>query len=305
MASSRGHNLALFPPLNSMSSSTNEPPSPTSPSSVHPGLSTKPDHFPNAHRSHDSLDSDSHSSSRDSPVSPASNLHLPYSDDSRLNLDTHNEKKNSRRVYFDYGINTPSHQDPSAPLSSKFEDSQDVQTVQHSPFRSYITSYSFPWELPSPTTMSHRAADKDYRTESSSFFHSQPFWLVLYFGFNLGLTLYNKAVLIHFPFAYALTALHALCGSIGGFALLRIGMYVPAKLTDRDNMALLAFSLLYTINIAVSNLSLELVTIPVGPINGLLCVPFSESRPLVPPGRPSGYTNIHRPSFHVPIRYAE
>ncbi|KAF8842847.1 TPT-domain-containing protein [Paxillus ammoniavirescens] len=104
--------------------------------------------------------------------------------------------------------------------------------------------------------------DKDFRTESFSFYHSQPFWLVLYFFFNLGLTLYNKGVLIRFPFAYTLTALHALCGSIGGFVLLKLGVYVPAKLTDADNLALVAFSILYTINIAVSNLSLQLVTIP-------------------------------------------
>lgn len=106
--------------------------------------------------------------------------------------------------------------------------------------------------------------NEDCCTEAPSFFHSQPFWLALYFSFNLGLTLYNKAVLIHFPFAYALTALHALCGAIGGFTLLRCGFYVPKKLSNGDNLALLAFSLLYTINIAVSNLSLELVTIPVG-----------------------------------------
>ncbi|KIJ63665.1 hypothetical protein HYDPIDRAFT_92303 [Hydnomerulius pinastri MD-312] len=103
-----------------------------------------------------------------------------------------------------------------------------------------------------------------HRTHSQShwFYNSQPFWLMLYFSFNLGLTLYNKGVLIRFPFAYSLTALHALCGSIGGFVLLKSGAYVPAKLTDADNLALIAFSVLYTINIAVSNLSLQLVTIP-------------------------------------------
>lgn len=136
------------------------------------------------------------------------------------------------------------------------------------------------------------------------FYHSQPFWLVLYFCFNLGLTLYNKAVLIHFPYAYALTALHALCGSIGGFTLLRCGVYVPAKLTDADNMALLAFSLLYTINIAVSNLSLELVTIPVSPINGLVSLLLKVPlHPVVPPGRPISHPDIHRPPFDASIWY--
>ncbi|KAH7925364.1 TPT-domain-containing protein [Leucogyrophana mollusca] len=105
---------------------------------------------------------------------------------------------------------------------------------------------------------------KDSRTPRplSDFYNSQSFWLVLYFSFNLGLTLYNKGVLIQFPFPYTLTALHALCGSIGGFVLLRRGAFVPAKLSDVDNAALIAFSILYTINIAVSNLSLQLVTVP-------------------------------------------
>ncbi|KAG1773657.1 TPT-domain-containing protein [Suillus placidus] len=91
---------------------------------------------------------------------------------------------------------------------------------------------------------------------------SLSFWLILYFCFNLGLTLYNKGVLIHFPFPYTLTALHAFCGTIGGLILLKNGTFVPAKLTDADNLALVAFSVLYTINIAVSNVSLHLVTIP-------------------------------------------
>ncbi|EPQ51849.1 TPT-domain-containing protein [Gloeophyllum trabeum ATCC 11539] len=84
----------------------------------------------------------------------------------------------------------------------------------------------------------------------------------MYFCFNLGLTLYNKGVLVRFPFPYTLTAIHALCGSIGGYFLLARGMYVPAKLSSQDNAALVAFSVLYAMNIAVSNVSLQLVTVP-------------------------------------------
>ncbi|KAF9242315.1 TPT-domain-containing protein [Melanogaster broomeanus] len=127
-------------------------------------------------------------------------------------------------------------------------------------------SNPLPGELPSPVNSrvsTYGPCDKDSRAKSHSFYHSQPIsGSVLYFCFNLGLTLYNKGVLIRFPFAYTLTALHALCGSIGGFVLLKLGVYVPAKLTDADNLALIAFSALYTINIAVSNLSLQQVTIP-------------------------------------------
>ncbi|KAH0831188.1 hypothetical protein J3R83DRAFT_13766 [Lanmaoa asiatica] len=238
--------------------SIDELPFPTSPHASYlppTGLFVTPDQFltstyEDAYRPHDSLDSDSDSSSKDSPVSVASDRHLLYSHDHRLNADPRlqysKEKKTPRRVYFDYGITSSSRSDSPFPAPLKFEDSQDIQIVPHSYTR--LIPYTFPWELPSPshahTTISHRADanNKDFRTDS--FYHSQPFWLALYFCFNLGLTLYNKAVLIHFPYGYALTALHALCGSIGGFALLRLGI------------------LLYTVNIAVSNLSLELVTIP-------------------------------------------
>ncbi|TFK53097.1 TPT-domain-containing protein [Heliocybe sulcata] len=94
------------------------------------------------------------------------------------------------------------------------------------------------------------------------FYGSEPFWLILYFCFNLGLTLYNKGVLVQFPFPYTLTAIHAFCGSIGGYFLLARGVYVPAKLSQQDNAALVAFSVLYAMNIAVSNVSLQLVTVP-------------------------------------------
>lgn len=92
---------------------------------------------------------------------------------------------------------------------------------------------------------------------------SQTTWLVLYFLSNLSLTLYNKGVLVRFPFPYTLTALHALCGSIGGYILLERGAFEPRSLSIRENVILGLFSVLYTVNIAVSNLSLGLVTVPV------------------------------------------
>jgi len=143
-------------------------------------------------------------------------------------------------------------------------------------------------------------------TQSSS--HSPPthrslaFWLILYFCFNLGLTLYNKGVLLHFPFPYTLTALHALCGTFGGLILLKNGAFVPAKLSDADNLALVAFSVLYTINIAVSNISLQLVTIPVG--DGISCIRQQLTLNVsVSPSSPRGDANFYHFTFHVLIRY--
>lgn len=123
---------------------------------------------------------------------------------------------------------------------------------------------------------------------SFSFLHlldSPSLWLALYFALNLWLTLYNKSVLIQFPFPYTLTALHALCGTIGASIVLRIqgpdmsGITLmggtPQKsswsffhkitpdLSLGESIVLLLFSMLYTINIVVSNASLRLVTVPV------------------------------------------
>jgi hypothetical protein len=98
---------------------------------------------------------------------------------------------------------------------------------------------------------------------STYLLESKLFWLVLYFSFNLSLTLHNKVVLMRFPFPYTLTALHALCGSVGGHILLETGAFHSAKLLPGDTAALAAFSILYAVNVVVSNISLQLVTIPV------------------------------------------
>ncbi|KAJ6463922.1 triose-phosphate transporter family-domain-containing protein [Mycena sanguinolenta] len=91
---------------------------------------------------------------------------------------------------------------------------------------------------------------------------SPSFWLAMYFCFNLGLTLYNKGVLVSFPFPYTLSALHALFGTIGGTLLAHRGCFAPSRLDFSGTIALLAFSVLYAINIVVSNISLQLVTVP-------------------------------------------
>lgn len=92
---------------------------------------------------------------------------------------------------------------------------------------------------------------------------SQSFWLGLYFALNLMLTLYNKVVLVSFPFPYTLTTIHAFCGSVGGRYMLQNGFYQPKRLNNNDYITLLAFSILYSVNIAISNVSLKLVTVPV------------------------------------------
>lgn len=94
-------------------------------------------------------------------------------------------------------------------------------------------------------------------------FDSSTSWLVLYFSFNLGLTLFNKLVLQGFPFPWTLTGIQMLSGTVGTQIALSRGFFTQARLTTREGAVMIAFSVLYTINIAVSNLSLHLVTVPV------------------------------------------
>ncbi|KAG9715366.1 TPT-domain-containing protein, partial [Aureobasidium melanogenum] len=86
--------------------------------------------------------------------------------------------------------------------------------------------------------------------------------LGLYFAMNLGLTLYNKAVLDKFAFPWLMTTLHATCAAVGCYALLLAGHIKLSYLTRQDNYVLVAFSVLFTINIAISNVSLEMVSVP-------------------------------------------
>ena len=75
----------------------------------------------------------------------------------------------------------------------------------------------------------------------------------------------NKTVLTGFPFPYTLTAVHALFSTLGGTWLRWRGAYTSKHLGGRHELVLAGFSFLYAINIAVSNVSLNLVTVPVSP----------------------------------------
>lgn len=88
--------------------------------------------------------------------------------------------------------------------------------------------------------------------------------LLIYFAISLTLTIFNKFVLQGFPFAWTLTSIHMLCGIIGSLAIERAGYFTLEKsLTIREHLIMAAFSILYTVNIGLSSLSLQLVTITV------------------------------------------
>ncbi|GJE86315.1 TPT-domain-containing protein [Phanerochaete sordida] len=154
--------------------------------------------------------------------------------------------------------NVPSYSpSPSPPLASSASPSQPWTEQQHAP----------PWEpgrkparwaRPLGATLAATASACAARVD----WGSQLPWLCLYFAFNLLLTLSNKSVLTGFPFPYTLTAIHALCSTLGGLFLRARAVYVPKRLDWRSELCLVAFSFLYAINVAVSNVSLHLVTVP-------------------------------------------
>lgn len=110
----------------------------------------------------------------------------------------------------------------------------------------------------------HSNSPKSFLPTPKSSLRQQYLWLGLYFFFNLSLTIFNKIVLGKFPYPYTLTAIHTLAGSIGCSILLKLNYFTLSKhkFTFSEQITLLFFSFLYTINIAISNVSLELVTVP-------------------------------------------
>ncbi|KAI5247640.1 TPT-domain-containing protein [Aureobasidium subglaciale] len=88
--------------------------------------------------------------------------------------------------------------------------------------------------------------------------------LGLYFIMNLGLTLYNKAVLNNFRFPWLVTTFHTSSAAVGCWVIMLVA---PSQLKlshvgSREQLILVAFSVLFTINIAISNVSLAMVSVP-------------------------------------------
>eukprot|EP00934_Nitzschia_sp_Nitz4_P007952 Nitzschia sp. Nitz4//scaffold322_size40381//3677//4883//NITZ4_007552-RA/size40381-augustus-gene-0.51-mRNA-1//1//CDS//3329547803//7942//frame0 len=105
-------------------------------------------------------------------------------------------------------------------------------------------------------------------------------WLILWMANNVGITLLNKASyeIISFPYPYFLSFVHMLCNSIGSQLVFR--SYARAKETGRSGYLqqllgsitrkeldstgkkyILAFSVIFSLNIAIGNLSLKRVSV--------------------------------------------
>ncbi|KAI9719985.1 MAG: hypothetical protein M1812_003110 [Candelaria pacifica] len=109
-----------------------------------------------------------------------------------------------------------------------------------------------------PTTKPYSMDDRSHSVSAQTKYN----YLALYFLFNICLTLFNKTLMIAFPYPYLLTSLHAAFGCLGCSVLLKRRYFKLNQQSMRSMLALYAFSVLYTINIVVSNISLHMVTIP-------------------------------------------
>ncbi|OAA73539.1 hypothetical protein ISF_00440 [Cordyceps fumosorosea ARSEF 2679] len=100
-------------------------------------------------------------------------------------------------------------------------------------------------------------------------------WLGTYFLLSLLLTIYNKLVLGVFKFPWLLTFLHTSISALGTYGMLHMGYFKLSRLGRRENLALFAFSALFTVNIALSNLSLAMVSVPFYQTMRMLCPIFT------------------------------
>ncbi|KAK4549730.1 hypothetical protein LTR36_005031 [Oleoguttula mirabilis] len=102
------------------------------------------------------------------------------------------------------------------------------------------------------------APEHEYRTSSTK----KLVFLAVYCALNLGLTLSNKFVMQRAKLPWLLTVMHAATTSLGCFSLVATGHLKPSKLSATEHLVLVAFSSLFTLNIAISNVSLALVSVP-------------------------------------------
>ncbi|CAJ1953736.1 unnamed protein product [Cylindrotheca closterium] len=105
-------------------------------------------------------------------------------------------------------------------------------------------------------------------------------WLMLWMANNIGVTLLNKAsfATVDFHYPYFLSFIHMVCNSIGSLVIFRsiehdartgttgffqslLGTINRKKLDDKGRKYILGFSVIFSLNIAVGNVSLRYVSV--------------------------------------------
>ncbi|KAF3386830.1 GDP-mannose transporter GONST5 [Penicillium rolfsii] len=86
-------------------------------------------------------------------------------------------------------------------------------------------------------------------------------WLSALLLFGMLLTVHNKFILEKFPCPWLLTGIHSIFSGLGTLLLLKLGYFKLSKLSTRDHLVLIAYSVLFSVNIFFSNYSLSLVSL--------------------------------------------
>eukprot|EP00056_Hartaetosiga_gracilis_P010293 m.151151 g.151151 ORF g.151151 m.151151 type:complete len:356 (-) comp13291_c3_seq1:3341-4408(-) len=103
-------------------------------------------------------------------------------------------------------------------------------------------------------------------------------WLVLYILLNLLVTILNKVILktLNVPFPQALVLWHYSCSALGSFIVVHVFKAIkPAKLDYDSHKKIFLFSVLFNLNILVSAVSLNLVSMPLHQIVRALSPAFT------------------------------
>ncbi|KAF2223984.1 triose-phosphate transporter family-domain-containing protein [Elsinoe ampelina] len=111
--------------------------------------------------------------------------------------------------------------------------------------------------------------------------------LAVYLGLNMTLTLHSKAILQQIPCPWLLTTLHTTFSSIGCSLVFFGTRSTLTRLSSRDVTTLVAFSFLFTINIAISVVSLSLVSVPF----------HQTARALIPASTIAAYAILYKRSY--------
>lgn len=120
-----------------------------------------------------------------------SSVSKSYSDDPYGNLPP------GRSINLDLGDD---YRDRDAPFSQRDHKFTPPSSVMNTPPNGASPLY----DEKRPLTMGALAMDTG--EQPKKFTDSVAYWLILYFMFNLGLTLFNKVVLVNFPFPYVSSA---------------------------------------------------------------------------------------------------
>jgi hypothetical protein len=105
------------------------------------------------------------------------------------------------------------------------------------------------------TTSSFHISTYLHMADEESSNASSIIWLGVYFILNISLTIYNKYVMqfTKFKYPWTLTSIHTLFTSVGCLIFALLGAFKPTKSNWRKRAVLFGFSLLYTLNIAVTS----------------------------------------------------